>query len=81
MENKNLPAFPTLTWDQLESGQIVQETESEGLSKREVFAMAAMQGLLAGRWSCPDNVDCSPETIAPLAVKHADALIAELSKA
>jgi hypothetical protein len=44
-----------------------------GLSKRELFAAMAMQGLLF------DPVDL--RMIAQLSVKAADALIAELSKA
>lgn len=79
-DKNNTPAFPTLTWDQLQSGEIIQETEESGFSKREAIAMAAMQGLLAGRFASEERLDCSPETIATLAVNHADALLAELSK-
>ena len=47
-----------------------------GLTKRELFAAMMMQGILA------DANDCSSDTvIAVAAVKIADALIAELSKA
>lgn len=74
MDNKNSSAFPFL-----ESGN-PDESISPGLSKREIFAMAAMQGLLAGRWASDERVDCSPETISTLAVEHADALLNELSK-
>lgn len=45
-----------------------------GLSKRELFAMAAMQGLLARAG------DCSYEGLSRVAVKHADALLEELAK-
>lgn len=56
-----------------------------GLTKREAFAMAAMQGILA----CPaddlghdigSDVEVLPEDIASYAVECADALLAELSK-
>ena len=49
-----------------------------GLTKREEFAKAAMQGILAHtrdvQWVMP------PEQVAKLAVQHADALLAELAK-
>lgn len=47
---------------------------SDGLTKRELFAAMAMQGLLA----CPGEP--SSLSIAELSVIHADALISELSK-
>lgn len=46
-----------------------------GLTKREEFAKAAMQGLLA----CP-NVSCDPSLICKYSVEWADELIAELNK-
>jgi hypothetical protein len=45
-----------------------------GLTKRELFAAMAMQGLLAN----PAYADHGP--LAPAAVFHADALLAELEK-
>ena len=47
---------------------------SESITKRELFAAMAMQGLLA----CPGEP--SSLSIAELSVIHADALISELSK-
>ena len=47
-----------------------------GLSKREAFAMAAMQGLLSN----PEDTDTSCESTAECAVEMADVLIAELNK-
>lgn len=77
MENKNQPAFPV---SEETTDRIIDEIRIfSGLTKREMLAAMAMQGLLAGRWACPDNVDCSPEAIAPLAVKHAEQLLIELS--
>lgn len=46
-----------------------------GLTKREEFAKAAMQGNLA----CP-NRGYNAETLAKDSLRYADALIAELSK-
>jgi len=48
-----------------------------GLTKREQFAMAAMQGLLAKH----GDDDYSPASIAEYAVKHAECLLAELERA
>jgi hypothetical protein len=46
------------------------------LTKREIFAAMAMQGLCAS----PHSWDLLLESIAQCAVGHADALIAELEK-
>ena len=46
-----------------------------GLTKREMFAMAAMQGILA---SLTDDADISPECLARCAVRNAEAVLAEL---
>lgn len=46
-----------------------------GLTKRELFAAMAMQGLLASDWICKQ-----PSVMASRSVQAADALIAELSK-
>lgn len=46
-----------------------------GLTKREAFAMAAMQGLCAG-----SSNHFQPEHFAEFSIKYADALIAELNK-
>jgi hypothetical protein len=68
MRNGNDPAYP--------SGNGVSMYQW-GLTKRELFAAMAMQGLRAcGDPQCPRNSD----RIADIAVADADALIAELSK-
>jgi hypothetical protein len=46
------------------------------LTKREMFAMAAMQGMLAN----PDNIGVSLKYTAEHAVSYADELISELEK-
>lgn len=46
-----------------------------GLTKREAFALAAMQGSLSHPQQNGD-----PESVAMWAVKYADALLAELAK-
>jgi len=49
------------------------ELRTTRLTRREMFAMAAMQGILANRWHTPDN-------LAQHAVDRADALLKELDK-
>jgi hypothetical protein len=50
---------------------------SFGLTKRELFAAMAMQGILSG---LPKEAVCSPTITANASVCHADALLAELAK-
>ncbi|QIW88958.1 hypothetical protein phiV208_27 [Vibrio phage phiV208] len=82
MKNADMPAMPTADIDLIaerkggldESGRYAL---SRGVTKREMFAMHAMQGELAGsaNHSRPD-----PEDVAHFAVKCADALLKELDK-
>lgn len=54
---------------------IIEETCGQGLTKRELFAAMAMQGLFScGRYGS------SPEGLSQYAVSIADALINELNK-
>lgn len=48
----------------------------DGITKRECFAAQALEGILAD-WG---EGDWSPEIAAASAVRHADALIAELNE-
>ena len=66
--NHDDPAFPQVT--KITSGQ--EFLGSLGLTKRELFATMAMQGIL----SCNSVV----QDTAGWAVKYADALIKELNK-
>lgn len=70
MNKANAPAFATPSVELpecIEPGQI-------GLTKRELFAAMAMQGMLA------DGAVDIASTLAKLSVAYADALLAELSK-
>jgi len=76
MKNGNMPVTPIFN----DQGTIRPFTNDEGfssmatgLSKREAFAMAAMQGLLAEAFT--DDTD-----IARKSVKMADRLLKELEK-
>lgn len=52
---------------------------SNGLTKREMFAMHAMQGIMSNAFSDHTYANWA-ESIAEEAVKQADALLAELEK-
>lgn len=78
IKNGDLPAIPLptcgdgLAW---KVGDLGNPALVIGLTKREMFAMAAMQGLSSE--SCRYD---SPSDMAHDAVKLADALLAELGK-
>lgn len=75
MRNANLPAMPQTHADSLCQQTGTVKVEHAGLTKREMFAMAAMQGI-AGE---SDSAEMS-DSIARIAVSHADALLAELER-
>jgi hypothetical protein len=61
--NSYEPAFP------------IAPVKYQGLTKRELFAAMAMQGILA----C-DEIVCDAKTVARYSLQMADALIEELNK-
>lgn len=69
ISNADMPAMPMV----IEKDEYVW---CEGLTKREQFAMAAMQGLCAR-----SDYYHTPQDLVSDAVKCADALLAELDKA
>lgn len=81
MSDANAPAYPLHL-----AGDWGSET-CYGLTKREAFAMAAMQGMCSNPsiigpsarcgW---DYVNCTPVGLAQAAMAQADALLSELSK-
>ena len=80
MKNADLPAMPQTISDSSDGSYLVgshMEFEWSGLTKREMFAMHAMQGELAGS---ANHSRPEPEDVASFAVKCADALLAELDK-
>jgi len=62
------PAFPLIS----DEGYVI----NAGLTKREYFALMAMQGIIANK----DGLDIKIERIVESAVDTADALIEELGK-
>jgi hypothetical protein len=78
MKNGDLPAMPAhQVWQDCgidgNSGPHYVETVQQGLTKREMFAMAAMQGFCS-------NPMVSYKSLAEYAVETADSLLAELEK-
>ena len=83
MNNGNNPANPLTgdayidfsMYDETKGGESSYNPECQGLTKREAFAMAAMQGLLSTEQGCNQR----NMIIAERAVEVADALLRELS--
>ena len=75
MKNGDMPAMPVdrCDADAIEAGIQV----FSGLTKREMMAMAAMQGILS---SLTIEEDMSPRDLARCSVADADALLAELER-
>ena len=76
MNKSNEPAFPTNEMHRAECGTL-------GLTKREEFAKAAMQGLLANSFNDGFHEPASvltPPRMAEAAIGYADAILAELAK-
>jgi hypothetical protein len=70
--NDDKPAYP-FAFDEMDVNR-----SSFGLTRRELFAAMAMQGILS---SCPTTLDHHAADIAQAAAGQADALIAELDQA
>lgn len=74
IKNGDLPAMPI---ELTGFGQFAPEAHV-GLTKREMFAMAAMQGILSNGVDFTTHED---KDVASAAVIHADNLLAELERA
>lgn len=80
--NGELPAYPVSCVDS-EGYMTGTQAQISGLTKREIFAMSAMQSLIKVYW---EDVDSYPSASAMLkclsesSVEHADALLAELNR-
>lgn len=75
MENKDKPAYQI----DPELAAIGLIEQCQGLTKREVFAMAAMQGMIAGSFG--NNIKGVPEGqefITSWSLAYADALLKQL---
>ena len=74
IKNGDMPAMPVdrCDADAIDAGIHV----FSGLTKREMMAMTAMQGLLAA----PDLNTVEPSSVASTAIIYADAILAELER-
>jgi len=83
MLDPNAPAYPGFTRDKWPGYEETMLPEG-GLTIRAEFAARAMQGMLAAAVEFKELQDTPhhirPEARAKFAVRHADALIAELNK-
>jgi hypothetical protein len=79
MNNGDKPAYPvTLDWDNVQK-KVITTTVKPGLSKREMFAMAAMQGLCANpNVSADKSKSDVAQFYASVAIKFADELLKQL---
>lgn len=75
MENKNRPAFPTGRSIKFDFPDIIS-IPNHGITKRELFAAMAMQGILAN----PHQEVVNIKNIARASVEQADDLLRELDK-
>lgn len=80
MNNADKPIYPSteITTSDVLGHELTSKISHIGLTKREYASMVAMQGLIAGRWACPDNVPNDPKTVAEESVKYADELLKQL---
>lgn len=78
IKNGDLPAMPVCYDARMMAAY--SKGEAMGLSKREMFAMAAMQGILANQCMVDDCSASSLEWTAKRSASMADALLAELER-
>lgn len=71
MENKNKPAYPLP-----DSKHYTNPESGRGLTKRELFAMAAMQGLLSGNHGA--RIGYSKDHLCTTSISIADELLKQL---
>ena len=79
IKNGDMPASPSDFNFINQLGKNIHEMNT-GLTKREAFAMAAMQGILANSEPNSWSEEQWYERFSSQAVNHADALLKELSK-
>lgn len=76
IKNGDLPAMPQTNGDNLCMMTGTPKQMHAGLTKREMFAMAAMQGLLVNMHERVDDI----YNLSKYATMSADALLAELER-
>lgn len=76
MKNADMPAMPVTDECGMPFNSIPEGLCTTGLTKREMMAMHALQGLLAA----PDLNTVEPDAVAGTAIAYVDALLAELDR-
>lgn len=77
MKNADMPAMPCDEFSFINhTGYMETIRGHSGLTKREMMAMHALQGLLAA----PDLNTVEPDAVAGTAIAYVDALLAELDR-
>lgn len=76
MKNADMPAMPIFDECGRPTVHGMSNVEVLGLTKREMMAMHALQGLLAA----PDLNTVEPDAVAGTAIAYVDALLAELDR-
>ena len=84
MKNADLPAMPNpveIVYDVMHNDPAGYGKASFGLTKREMFAMHAMQAMLSSKYVAEFNAASSDinNDLCAKAVSYADALLKELS--
>ena len=78
MKNADMPAMPVVTVQRI--GNVEKSTsEATGLTKREMMAMFAMQGLISSGATYGGRTDAR-DALSRDAIAHADALLLELDR-
>ena len=84
MKNADLPAMPQALTMNNEEGYTTSDfyghSRFNGLTKREMFAMHAMQGLLANSYGNSWSAEQIVSMLSKQSVEFADALLGELEK-
>lgn len=78
MKNSDELAYPHTEIDTFQGIEVMNN--HFGLTKREVFAVAAMQGMIASGICTPPQDETIHHMTSMASVSYADALLAELEK-
>lgn len=77
-KNADLPAFPNSELDR--SGTALVSVNKGGLTKREIFAKAAMQAIISNPAFAPGHLRFNTDNLAYDSVLAADKVLRELEK-
>lgn len=83
MKNADQPAYPSecasgIEWTDSKGKKIKERSSFNGLTKREMFAAMAMQGILSSGLPVDGRTIYHPDAIAVTATRYADELLKQL---